>query len=95
VPYYEGFGIPLIEAMQAQIPIITSNVTSLPEVAGKAALLVNPLDVVDIANAMIKLFENVDIQKQLIQQGNQQKQQFSWQKSGNLLWQSIQKTLSE
>ncbi|MBL7933593.1 MAG: glycosyltransferase family 4 protein, partial [Bacteroidia bacterium] len=56
VPYYEGFGIPLVEAMAVDIPIITSNVSSLPEIAGNAALTVNPFDVQEIKNAMLKLY---------------------------------------
>jgi len=89
VPYYEGFGIPLIEAMEVQIPIITSNVTSLPEIAGDAAILVNPLEIQEIKNAMMKIYNNESICKDLITKGILQKQKFSWDKSANLLWDSI------
>lgn len=89
VPYYEGFGIPLIEAMEVQIPIITSNVTSLPEIAGDAAILVNPLEIQEIKNAMLKIHNNESICKDLITKGILQKQKFSWDKSANLLWDSI------
>lgn len=95
VPYYEGFGIPLIEAMQAQIPIITSNVTSLPEVAGNAALLVDPLNVNEIKDAMIKINNNEDLRKELIAKGNIQKEKFSWNKSADMLWSSILKTIND
>lgn len=94
VPYYEGFGIPLIEAMQTQTPIIASNVTSLPEIAGDAALYVNPLNVDEIAQAMLKLYVDKDLKQQLIEKGNLQKQKFSWDKSADLLWKSCEKILN-
>lgn len=94
VPYFEGFGIPLIEAMQSEIPILTSNVTSLPEVAGQAALLVNPYEIQEIKNGMLKLFNSSELRLKLVEEGRVQKQKFSWDKSADLLWQSIEKTLS-
>lgn len=94
IPYYEGFGIPLIEAMQAQVPIITANATSLPEIAGDAALLVNPFDPQEIKNAMLRLHGDKELQKQLIEKGNLRKHLFSWDKSADLLWQSILQTVS-
>lgn len=92
VPYYEGFGIPLIEAMEAEIPIITSNVSSLPEVAGNSALLVNPFEINDIKNAMLKIHNNSAIRSELVQKGRLQKLNFSWDKSAHLLWESILKS---
>jgi glycosyltransferase involved in cell wall biosynthesis len=94
VPYYEGFGIPLVEAMQTQVPIITSNVTSMPEIAGDAALMVNPFEVMEIKNAMLQLYTIPELRADLILKGNTQKQKFSWEKSGDLLWQSILKTVN-
>lgn len=93
VPYFEGFGIPLVEAMQSEIPIITSNVTSLPEIAGDAALFVNPYEVNEIKNAMIKLFNSPDLQYDLVARGKIRKNLFSWDRSADLLWESVQKTL--
>lgn len=93
VPYFEGFGIPLVEAMQSEIPIITSNVTSLPEIAGDAALYANPFEVNDIKNAMLKLYSNPSLKIDLIEKGKQRKNLYSWDKSADLLWQSIEKTI--
>lgn len=93
VPYFEGFGIPLVEAMQSETPIITSNVTSLPEIAGDAALFVNPYEVNEIKNAMLKLRSDDTLRLKLIESGKQRKNNFSWDKSANLLWNSIEKTL--
>lgn len=94
IPYYEGFGIPLVEAMQAEVPIITSNVTSLPEIAGDAAVLVDPLNATETKDAMIRIWQDEALRKDLIAKGLIQKQKFSWEKSGDLLWESILKTVS-
>ena len=75
--------------MEVQVPIITSNVTSLPEIAGDAAILVNPLDIQEIKNAMMSIYNNESLCKELIKKGLVQKQKFSWDKSANLLWNSI------
>lgn len=92
IPYYEGFGIPLIEAMAAEVPIIAGNNTSLPEVAGEAALLVNQNNAEEIKQAMLRLYQDKKLQKKLIEKGGIQKQRFSWDKSAELLWESILKT---
>jgi glycosyltransferase involved in cell wall biosynthesis len=93
VPYFEGFGIPLVEAMKCEIPIICSNTTSMPEIAGNSALTVNPFDANDIANSMKKIVDNPTLRQQLIEAGKQQSIKFSWDKSAELLWHSITKTL--
>lgn len=93
IPLFEGFGIPLIEAMACEVPIICSNVTSLPEIAGNAAALVNPLNTNEIAEAMGKIVLNTNFKQNLITNGINQKLNFSWEKSAKLLWESIEKTL--
>jgi glycosyltransferase involved in cell wall biosynthesis len=94
VPYYEGFGIPLVEAMEAGVPIITSKVSSLPEVAGDAALLADPLNAEEIRDAMLRVYRDEALRRDLVQKGNVRKQDFSWDKSAGLLWESILKTIS-
>ncbi|MEI6021113.1 MAG: glycosyltransferase family 1 protein [Bacteroidota bacterium] len=89
--YYEGFGIPLLEAMEAEVPIICSNISALPEIAGDAAILVDPFNSDNIKDAMQKLMADKNLQKDLIQKGQLQKQKFSWDKSAALLWESILK----
>lgn len=89
VPFFEGFGIPLIEAMNCDVPLISSDTTSLPEVAGNAALFVNPFDVNDIKNAMIKLTENKNLRHTLIEKGRIRKEQFSWDKTAMRLWDAL------
>jgi glycosyltransferase involved in cell wall biosynthesis len=93
VPYFEGFGIPLVEAMQCLVPIICSNTTSIPEIAGDAALIVNPFEVTDIANAMMRLVNEKELTHHLIKNGIAQKQHFSWDKSASLLMDSINKII--
>ncbi|MDX2002907.1 MAG: glycosyltransferase family 1 protein [Chitinophagales bacterium] len=94
VSLFEGFGIPLIEAMQAGVPVITSNVSSLPEVAGDAALLVSPNDIGDIADAMYRLYANPELRRDLAAKGKVQAVQFSWDLTAQRLWQSIEKALA-
>lgn len=93
VPFFEGFGIPLLEAMNCEVPIITSNTTSLPEVAGKAAMLVNPDSVDAIANAMFQLYKVPHIKEQLLAEGLIQRQKFSWDQTATLLWESFEKMM--
>jgi glycosyltransferase involved in cell wall biosynthesis len=93
VPYFEGFGIPIVEAMQCQTPIICSNTTSMPEIAGNAAILVNPFEVNEISKAMVDLYQNENTRQQLILNGIKRKDNFSWDKSANLLWDSITQCL--
>lgn len=89
VSYFEGFGIPIIEAMHSEIPVITSNVTSMPEIAGDAAILVDPYSIESIKEAMIKVEEDKELQKQLIEKGRQQRQLYTWDKSANIIWESF------
>jgi len=95
VPYFEGFGIPIIEAMNCETVVITSNVTSMPEVAEDAALYVNPLSINSIADAMIKIYENNDLRNELIEKGKIQSQRFSWDKTAEKFWNSIEKVINE
>ena len=77
----EGFGIPVLEAMHAEIPVITSNTSSLPEVAGKAALYVNPRSIIEIQKAMVSLLENPVLRQRLVETGIKQRERFTWVKS--------------
>jgi glycosyltransferase involved in cell wall biosynthesis len=95
VPYFEGFGIPIIEAMNCETAVITSNKTSMPEVSGDAAILVNPFSVESISDAMIELQDNTELRSKLIEKGNQQKQEFSWDKTASKFWKTIEKVIHE
>ena len=93
VPIFEGFGIPIIEAFSCGTPVITSNVTSMPEVAGGAALLVDPFQEKDIAEKMKMLVDSEDLQKQLIEKGLKRKEAFSWDSTASHLWKCIENVL--
>lgn len=88
---FEGFGLPILEAMHAEVPVITSRTTSMPEVAGKAALLVEPTDVSGIAEALRQVYEQPRLRQQLIAEGRQQREQFSWAHTAKVAYQAIQK----
>lgn len=92
VPFFEGFGIPILEAMYAGIPVICSNTTSMPEVGGDAVLYVEPGNVRQIAEAMAKIASDSDLRDEFIAVGFTQKQNFSWNKTAGLLWESIKQT---
>lgn len=75
---YEGFGLPVLEAMSYGTPVITSNISALPEVAGDAALLVDPMSVTDIARKMVMLLEDADLHADLQGKGYIRCKKFSW-----------------
>jgi glycosyltransferase involved in cell wall biosynthesis len=78
---YEGFGLPILEAMASGAPVITSNVSSMPEIAGDAALYVDPTDVDAIAAAMLRLSQDEELRRQLIAAGYENVKRFSWEKA--------------
>lgn len=95
VSYFEGFGIPIVEAFYAGVPVITSNVTSMPEIAANAALLVNPMDTQEIAKALSCMANDEVLRTRLVEKGNLRKQDFHWQHTADGLWQSILKTFQK
>ncbi|MDM3855703.1 MAG: glycosyltransferase family 1 protein [Aphanizomenon gracile PMC649.10] len=79
---WEGFGLPVLEAMACGTPVITSNISSLPEVAGDAAILINPYDAREITAAMQAIINDSELRKQLSEKGLKRANQFSWEKTG-------------
>jgi glycosyltransferase involved in cell wall biosynthesis len=77
---YEGFGLPVLEAMQCGVPVLTSNVSALPEVAGEAALLVSPTEVEEIAEGLACLLEDADLRVEFQARGYRRAREFSWER---------------
>jgi glycosyltransferase involved in cell wall biosynthesis len=80
---YEGFGLPVLEAMQCGAPVITSNLSSLPEIAGNAALLINPKDEDGLKQCILDIYKNLSLKEELSAKGINRAAQFSWNKCTN------------
>ncbi len=91
VSYYEGFGIPLLEAMNCDIPILASNCTSIPEVAGNAAIYVDPFDIDSISKGMVLISFDENLRAELIQGARMQRDKFNWDYTANALYDSAMK----
>ncbi len=89
VPWYEGFGIPVVEAMAAGVPVLTSHVTSLPEVGGEAVLYADPASVESIAEGMTRLAADEKLRHDLIEKGLERSRSFSWDKTARKVWLTI------
>jgi len=76
---YEGFGLPVLEAMASGCPVITSNTTSLPEVAGDAGIMINPTDQGSLKNKIMELLENSKLSEELTQKGLLRAKIFTWE----------------
>lgn len=94
VSYFEGFGIPIVEAYKCDVPVITSNVTSMPEVAGDAALLVAPFNIDSIADAMIQMLDE-NVRNALIEKGRVRRNDFSWDKAAEGWWSVINESAAK
>lgn len=89
VSFFEGFGIPIVEAFNAEIPVITSNRTSMPEICGKGGLIVDPEDTDSIAAAMKTLYNSEETVNKLIEYGRKQRQQYNWDESARTVMEAL------
>ncbi len=94
VSLYEGFGLPIVEAMASGVPVLTSNVSAMPEVAGDAALIVDPYSVDDIARALRQLMVEPGLRAELAGRGREQVRRFDWTASADALWSIVDDVVS-
>ena len=93
VPYFEGFGIPLVEAMKCGTPILSGNLTSLPEVAGDAALYCDPMCVQDISLKLSTLANDSNLRDELSRKALERSTLFSWDRSAQKVWEVLEQHL--
>ena len=94
VSLFEGFGIPLLESLYCDVPVISSNTSSMPEVVGDAGILIDPYSIASITGGMIRIWKDKTLRNQLIIKGKIQRQRYSWDKTAEKLYNSIEKILS-
>ena len=92
---YEGFGFPVAQAMAAGVPVITSNVSSLPEVAGDAAVLVDPRSVAELRDALCRLLLSAGLRADLAARGRARSERFRWPECAARSWEFFRKVAGE
>lgn len=93
--YYEGFGLGLVEAMKSAVPIVTTEVSAMPEIAGQAALYAKPHDAVDLAGKLLAVIQNKRLAKQLTREGQLRAKSFSWHKMAKSTYELYRQVLAQ
>lgn len=94
ISLFEGFGIPILEGFEAGIPVITSLVSSMPEVAGNAAILADPMDPESISKAMNLLANDKELRKSKIEAGKKRLKAFSWEKTASIIYKKLEEIVN-
>lgn len=89
ISLYEGFGLPIVEGMASDVPVMTSNISSMPEIAGDAALVVDPYSIPEITEGLNTLALDNTVRRELIARGAARVSQFAWKDSAARLWEII------
>lgn len=89
VSLWEGFGVPVLEAMRCGVPVISSSGSAMEEIAGEAALYANPESFHEIAECMIRIYKDENLRQRLVDLGRRREQEFTWDRTASLLWDSI------
>ena len=92
VSFSEGFGLPLLEAMHTDTPVMAANATALPEVAGNAALLVDPMSEVAMAAGLEQIYADKPFRQQLVERGRIRREAFSWDEAAEQIYQHLKDT---
>ena len=95
VSYFEGFGIPVVEAMRCGIPVVAAETTALPEVAGSAAHYCDPFSVKDITRALYDVWTDPEIRTALGRKGIERSERYTWDRSAVALWESFERMCSD
>jgi glycosyltransferase involved in cell wall biosynthesis len=90
---WEGFGVPVLEAMRSEVPVITSSASAMQEIAGDAALYADPQHFHELADQMMKLYKDERLRNELIAKGKMIESQYTWDRTANLLWEAILKAV--
>ncbi|MFN8350933.1 MAG: glycosyltransferase family 1 protein [Flavobacteriales bacterium] len=93
VSYFEGFGIPVAEAMRCGVPVVAANATSLPEVAGDAALYCDPFNVEDIARALRTMLGDAPLRQRAIAAGLERAQRYDWERTAEAVWATLERVM--
>ncbi|MFQ5452331.1 MAG: glycosyltransferase family 4 protein, partial [Candidatus Paceibacterota bacterium] len=93
--FYEGFGIPILEAMSHSCPVIASKVSSLPEIGGDACLYFDPHDAIQLKQTIIKLLDDESLRRDLVKKGKKRIKQFSWEKCGRSTLKILEEVASQ
>jgi glycosyltransferase involved in cell wall biosynthesis len=89
---FEGFGLPVAEAMKCRVPVLTSKASAMEEIAGGAALLFDPQNIDDIGDKLMRTYKDEDGRKKLVNDGYEIAQKYSWQKTADMVWECLMET---
>ena len=90
VSHYEGFGVPLVEAMACHVPVITSNIPPMSSIAGKSGILVSPEDANELSEAMNTFASNLEYRDQCIEVGREMVKNYNWNSAAQLIWDELE-----